>query len=199
MFTPSPGAIRSDIPETCGKQVNSNPPEPWLRGPLSDVLPVVMPVLFSFQQVREDLRKHTRGISDLQVWAPTPAGTLGFQLKHLAGSIDRISTYLVGEGLTERQLGQLSTESDGQGNLAELLMQVEESLRAGEERLRKVDPAQLCAFRGVGRKNLPSTVIGLLVHLAEHTQRHLGQAITLTQVIRGSRIPPPEAETAHER
>ena len=199
MFTPSRDAIRWDIPEICGKQVNSISPEPWLRGPLPDVHPAVMPVLFSFQQVREDLRKHTRGISDLQVWSPTAAGTLGFQLKHLAGSVDRISTYLVGEGLTEQQLQQLSTESDGKGTLAELLIQVEQSVRAGEERAREVDPAQLFAFRGVGRKNLPSTVIGLLVHLAEHTQRHLGQAITLTQVIRGSRIPPPEAETAHEQ
>ncbi len=157
-----------------------------------------MPVLFSFQQVREDLRKHTRGISDPQVWTNTAAGTLGFQLKHLAGSVDRISAYLAGETLTDRQLQQLSSESDGQGSLAELLEQVERSLQIAEERVRRADPAQLFDFRGVGRKNLPSTVIGLLVHLAEHTQRHLGQAITLTQVVRGSRIPPDEAETAHE-
>lgn len=157
-----------------------------------------MPVLFSFQQVTEDLRKHTRGVSDPQVWTNTAAGTLGFQLKHLAGSLDRISTYLTGEALTERQLQQLSSESESNGNLAELLAQVEQSLRAAEERVRRVDPARLFEFRGVGRRNLPSTVIGLLVHLAEHTQRHLGQAITLTQVVRGSRIPPAEAETAHE-
>jgi uncharacterized damage-inducible protein DinB len=156
-----------------------------------------MPVLFSFQQVREDLRKHTSGISDSQVWTPTPAGTLGFQLKHLAGSVDRISTYLVGQTLADGQLQQLSSEADGQGTLAELLTQVEQSLRTGEQRLRQVDPARLFDFRGVGRKKLPSTVIGLLVHLAEHTQRHLGQAITLTQVIRGSRVPP--AEAAHEQ
>jgi uncharacterized damage-inducible protein DinB len=158
-----------------------------------------MPVLFSFQQVREDLRKHARGISDPQVWANTAAGTLGFQLKHLAGSVDRISTYLAGEALTGRQLQQLSSESDSNGTLAELLAHVEQSLRIAEERVRQVDPAQLFDFRGVGRKNLPSTVIGLLVHLAEHTQRHLGQAITLTQVVRGSRIPPAEAEAAHEQ
>jgi hypothetical protein len=36
-------------------------------------------------------------------------------------------------------------------------------------------------------------VIGLLVHLAEHTQRHLGQAITLAQVLRGFRNQPSEA------
>ena len=195
MSTRSPDVIRWDIPGTCGKQVISTSPEPWLRGPLPDVHPAVMPVLFSFQQVREDLRKHTGGISDSQVWTQTPAGTLGFQLKHLAGSVDRISTYLLGETLSERQLQQLSSEADGRGTLTGLLTQVEQSLHTGEQRLRQVDPARLFDFRGVGRKNLPSTVIGLLVHLAEHTQRHLGQAITLTQVIRGSRVPP--AEAAH--
>src|SRR4051812_34849296 len=148
-----------------------------------------MPVLFSFQQVREDLKRHTRGISDGQVWAKTSGGTLGFQLKHLAGSIDRISTYLMGGTLSEGQLQQLSSESDGLGSLRELLTQVGTSLEQAEERLRQVDPAQLFDFRGVGRKSLPSTVIGLLVHLAEHTQRHLGQAITLAQVIRGSQVP----------
>jgi uncharacterized damage-inducible protein DinB len=153
-----------------------------------------MPVLFSFEQVREDLGRHTRGISDGQVWANTPGGTLGFQLKHLAGSIDRISTYLMGGTLSEAQLQQLSSESDGRGSLRELLAQVDTSLEQAEERLRQVDPTQLFDFRGVGRKSLPSTVIGLLVHLAEHTQRHLGQAITLAQVIRGSRVPPSDEQ-----
>ncbi|MFL6451466.1 MAG: DinB family protein [Bryobacteraceae bacterium] len=147
-----------------------------------------MPVLFSFQQVREDLERHTRGISDSDVWAQTPGGTLGFHLKHIAGSVDRISTYLIGGTLTEEQLQQLSAESDGGGSVGELLQQVFAKLRTAEERLRQVDSAQLFDFRGVGRKALPSTVIGLLVHLAEHTQRHLGQAITLARVVRSSTV-----------
>jgi uncharacterized damage-inducible protein DinB len=152
-----------------------------------------MPVLFSFQQLREDLAHHTAGVSDVQVWTQTPAGTLGFHLKHLAGSIDRISTYLLGESLTEAQLQQLASESDGQGSLRDLLDEIEISSRRAEDRVRQVDPDQLFSFRGVGRKNLPSTVIGLLVHLAEHTQRHLGQAITLAQVVRRSAAPQPRS------
>jgi uncharacterized damage-inducible protein DinB len=148
-----------------------------------------MPVLFSFQQVREDLETHTKEISDAQVWVETPGGTLGFHLKHLAGSVDRISTYLIGGTLTEAQLQQLSSESDGQGRLSDLLNGIDQSLKTAEHRVRQVDPAQLFDFRGVGRKRLPSTVMGLLIHLAEHTQRHLGQAITLCQIVRGSRIP----------
>jgi uncharacterized damage-inducible protein DinB len=149
-----------------------------------------MPVLFSFQQVREDLARHTRGVSDGQIWTPTGGATLGFHLKHLAGSVDRISTYLLGEMLNEAQLQELSSESDGQGSLSELMARIDDSLEKAEERLRHVDPGQLFAFRGVGRKQLPSTVFGLLVHLAEHTQRHLGQVITLCQVGRPSVLHP---------
>ena len=101
-----------------------------------------MPVLFSFQQVREDLERHTRGISDSQVWAQTPGGTLGFHLKHLAGSVDRISTYLIGGTLTEQQMRQLSSESDGKGTFRGLLDQIFESLDQAEKRLRAVDPAR---------------------------------------------------------
>jgi uncharacterized damage-inducible protein DinB len=149
-----------------------------------------MPVLFSFQQVREDLETHTKGISDAQVWTRTAGGSLGFHLKHLAGSVDRISTYLIGGTLTEAQLQQLSSESNEQGGLRELLDGIDQSLQSAELRVRQVDPEHLFDPRGVGRKALPSTVIGLLVHLAEHTQRHLGQAITLSQLVRGSRVPP---------
>ncbi|MFL6415851.1 MAG: DinB family protein [Bryobacteraceae bacterium] len=147
-----------------------------------------MPVLFSFEQVREDLDKYTRDVSDAEVWAQTPGGTLGFHLKHLAGSVDRISTYLLGGALTEAQLRELSSEADGQGSLSDLLARIKANLQIAEDRVRQVNAADLFAFRGVGRQGLPSTVIGLLVHLAEHTQRHLGQAITLSQVVRGSRI-----------
>jgi uncharacterized damage-inducible protein DinB len=126
------------------------------------------------------------------VWVQTTGGTLGFHLKHLAGSVDRISTYLIGGTLTEEQLRQLSSESNRQGSLGELLDRIHQSLQRAEERLGQVDPAELFQIRAVGRKELPSTVIGLLVHLAEHTQRHLGQAITLAQVVRGSRVHPSE-------
>ena len=92
-----------------------------------------MPVLFSFQQVREDLKRHTRELSDGQVWTSTPGGTVGFHLKHLAGSVDRISTYLIGGTLTEAQLQQLSSESDGQGPLRELLEGIDQSLEKAEQ------------------------------------------------------------------
>lgn len=149
-----------------------------------------MPVLFSFQQVREDLSRHVEELSFEQVWRKTPGGTVGFQLKHLAGSIDRISTYLIGKSLSPEQFETLAGEADPGDGVRELLRHVFESLRVAEERACAVDPATLYDFRGVGRESLPSTVIGLLVHLAEHTQRHLGQAITLAKIVRSSETQP---------
>ncbi len=86
-------------------------PEPWLRGPLAGVHPLVMPVFFSFAQVREDLAKHAQGLTDEQVWTVAGGASVGFHLKHIAGSVDRITTYLLGSQLTEQQLQTLRQES----------------------------------------------------------------------------------------
>ena len=165
----------------------SNDSEPWLRGPIEGVHPLVMPVFFSFEQVREDLARHTRNLSDEALWKHAdPAkqgGTIGFHLKHLAGSVDRLTTYLLGNQLSREQLQTLAEESRPEGSLAELLELVNRALSSSEERLRSLDPATIFDARSVGRRALPTTVIGLLVHLCEHTQRHLGQAITLAKLL----------------
>ena len=158
--------------------------EPWLRGPLAGVHPLVMPVCFCFAQVREDLRKHTAGLADDHVWKPIAGNSLGFQLKHIAGSVDRITSYLVGQQLDAGQLAFLKQELQPPGTLAELLESVDQSLQRSESDLKTLDTAAPYAARTVGRRALPTTVIGLLVHLAEHTQRHLGQAILIAKLLR---------------
>ena len=160
-------------------------PEPWLRGPLSDVHPLIMPVLFSFQQVREDLRKHTAALTEEQL-RKSVAGLppLGFHLRHIAGSVDRLVTYLSGEQLRDDQLQFLREESSAGGSLDDLLLGVDTSLSEAEKRLRSLDVRTMYDVRYVGRRKLPTTVIGLLVHLAEHTQRHLGQAITTAKLLK---------------
>ncbi len=161
--------------------------EPWLRGALAGVHPLVMPVFFSFQQVREDLARHTAGLSSDEVWCLVGANSLGFQLKHIAGSVDRITTYLMGESLNSEQLAFLSQEAESEAAaLGDLLHLVEECLAGSEKRLLTIDPAAIYEARIVGRRALPTSVIGLIVHLAEHTQRHLGQVITITNVLRQS-------------
>jgi len=158
-------------------------PEPWLRGPIPGVHPLVMPVFFSFAQVREDLKHYTAGVDD-QVWVPVHGASLGFHLKHMAGSVDRLTTYLLGGQLSSVQLDFLRREGEQTGDLAELLHALDSQLTETEARLRQIHPNTLYEGRSVGRRALPTTVIGLLVHLCEHTQRHLGQAITLAKMLR---------------
>jgi len=143
-----------------------------------------MPVFFSFAQVREDLEKHTAGLSDDKVWNTVAGSSLGFQLKHIAGSVDRITSYLLGRQLDAGQLAFLRGESEPPGTLAELLELVEQSLSKSETELKTIEYASMYAARTVGRRALPTTVIGLIVHLAEHTQRHLGQAVVIAKILR---------------
>jgi uncharacterized damage-inducible protein DinB len=143
-----------------------------------------MPLFFSFAQVREDLARHASGLSDAQVWRQVDRASVGFHLKHLAGSVDRITTYLLDGQLSPPQLAFLQQESAPDLTVDALLRLVDESLRHSEDLLRTLDPGALYDARKVGRKELPSTVIGLLVHLAEHTHRHLGQAITMCKMVR---------------
>jgi len=158
-----------------------------MRGPLEGVDPLVQPVFFSFQQVREDLAKHTEGLTTRQVWqAPNEdLPPLGFHLRHIAGSVERLTAYLMERALTPEQLAFLKSESDPGASLDQLLQSVDDALAASENRLRTLDAVQQTAPRFIGRKRLPTTVLGLLVHIAEHTQRHLGQAVTTAKLVRG--------------
>lgn len=163
-------------------------PEPWLRGSITDVHPVQAAVLYSYTQVREDLRKWTGGISDEEVWQlPLGLASLGFQLRHIAGSVDRLTTYLNAGQLNEEQFIALRAEMRPGASLKELLDGVDKSLAASEKSIRRFTPDQFPEPRGVGRRLLPTTVAGLLVHLAEHTQRHLGQAIMIAKILKATR------------
>ncbi len=155
-----------------------------LRGPLPGVPAHVMPVFFSFAQVREDLAKYVAPLSSQQLWRSVDGASIGFHMQHLAGSVDRLTTYLLGRQLSDEQLQQLRSEGTGNQDAAELLKAVHSALCEAEERLRTVSAASLFEARVVGRKKLPTSVFGLLVHVAEHTQRHLGQAITLCKHVR---------------
>ena len=153
--------------------------------------PLVAPLLFSFQQAREDLSQHTEGLTEAQLWAtPHGFGSVGFHLRHIAGSIDRLMTYLQGGALTGAQLETLRQEQEARGaDRHELLELLERTFRSAEAVVRNLDPESLPEPRAVGRKQLPTTVIGLLVHIAEHTQRHVGQAICAAKLARATVVP----------
>jgi uncharacterized damage-inducible protein DinB len=160
-------------------------PEPWLRGPIAGVHPLVAPVLYTFQQAREDLASHTQSLTAGQLWAaPHGFASVGFHIRHIAESTERLSEYLQGRQLTPTQLAALDAESQpGTGTRDELLILLDASFRYAESVVRALDVATLEEQRYVGRRLLPSTVIGLLTHIAEHTQRHVGQAITMARWI----------------
>jgi uncharacterized damage-inducible protein DinB len=159
-------------------------PEPWMRGPIEGVHPLLAPVLHSFQMAREDLEKYTAGLSAAGIWA-TPYGltSVGFHILHIAGSTNRLTTYLQGRELTAAQLDAMEAEkTPGEPSRDELLAGLRDTFRDAEAVIREIDPATLADPRTVGRKRLPTTVIGLLTHLAEHTQRHVGQAIAAAKL-----------------
>jgi uncharacterized damage-inducible protein DinB len=159
-------------------------PEPWLRGPIEGVLPHLMPVFHSFQMVREDLAHYTEGLSTEDVWRRTGSlPSLGFHLRHIAHSVDRLVTYLCGDQLSDAQIATLKQEAEPGATLAELLADVDANLSDAERRIRSIGPGMLNETRAIGKRRLPSTVLGLLVHVAEHTQRHLGQAITTAKLV----------------
>jgi uncharacterized damage-inducible protein DinB len=154
-------------------------PEPWLRGPIPGVHPLIAPLLRSFEQAREDLAQFTEGLTPEQLWAsPHGFGSAGFHIRHIALSTERLMSYLQNRELTVEQMKALRDEAQPLGlGREELLAILEKALREAEAVVRGIDPATLEEPRAVGRKRLPTTVIGLLTHIAEHTQRHVGQAI----------------------
>ncbi len=158
-------------------------PEPWMRGPIEGISPLIAPVLYSFQQATEDLIKSCASLSVDQIWdRPHGLAPLGFHLKHIAGSIDRLTTYLKGEPLSPDQFEALGAEMTAGATIDELLASLETCIENASAAISKLDPARLTDARTVGRQRLPTTVIGLLVHIAEHTQRHVGQAISAAQL-----------------
>ena len=158
-------------------------PEAWLRGPLPGVDPLIAPVLCSFQQAREDLAKHTQGLTTEHLWArPYGLAPVGFHLRHIAGSVERLTAYLQGRQLTQDQIDAADGEGEPGASREALLDALGATLRNAEAVIRAIHPATLSARREVGRKRLPTTVAGLLTHIAEHTQRHVGQAISVAKL-----------------
>ncbi len=159
--------------------------EPWLRGPVPGVDPVVGALLNSFQHAREDLARWTVGVTGEQLWSsPYGLASLGFELRHIAASIDRLMTYAFGGQLDAAQLALLKREPEPGENLASLMAALEASLNKAAALALTVNPAEFGGLRFIGRKRLPVPLAGLLIHIAEHTQRHTGQAVLIAKLLR---------------
>lgn len=163
-------------------------PEIWLRGPLPDVPPLLQPIAHALLQARDEVEDVMRDFPDEKKdERPNGAASVNFHLRHLTGVLDRLLTYARSETLSPAQLAYLEAEGGAGGStVGEMVGAFSERVERAVEELKRVDERTLTEFRGVGRAPLPSTLIGLLVHVAEHTTRHVGQLLVTARVVRGS-------------
>ena len=161
--------------------------EPWLRGTRKDVDAVRRGVIHALELAAEDVALWCKGLNDQELEAcPLGLAPVGFHVRHIARSLDRLLTYAEGQQLSERQLKAMKSEMNGQGREA-LLMEFAEAIEVAVTRVLAFSEKSYDQLRGVGRKKLPTTVGGLLVHCADHTQRHVGQAVTTAKVVTAMR------------
>jgi uncharacterized damage-inducible protein DinB len=170
--------------------VNATPslPEPWLRGTLTDVNAVPRAVLHALELAGEDLTKWCAPLTDTELNArPHGLPSIAFQLRHIARSIDRLLTYAEGKSLSAEQLEALRTESQPAASTQAVFEELTSALTRAAERVQALAKFDVEQPRTVGKKALPTTLGGLLVHVADHTQRHVGQAITTAKILLAER------------
>jgi uncharacterized damage-inducible protein DinB len=159
-------------------------PEPWLRGTLAEVPAVQRAVLHALELAGEDLRRWCGHLSDEQLnERPAHIAPVAFHLRHISRSLDRLLTYAEGGSLNEEQLAGLKSELEPGARRDELFAELSATLTTSVTRIRSFSRADLETARVVGRKKLPTTLGGLLVHIADHTQRHVGQAVTTAKFV----------------
>jgi uncharacterized damage-inducible protein DinB len=162
--------------------------EPWLRGTHTDVPSVARAVLHALDLALDDLTRWTAGLTDAEVHSqPLGLTSVAFHLRHMARSTDRLLSYAEGKQLSAEQFAALKAEQTGEETLAELLAEVEASFSDAAQRVQVLATADLDHPRGVGRKQLPTSIGGALIHVADHTQRHVGQVVTTAKALKALR------------
>lgn len=161
-------------------------PEAWLRGPVDGVPALLQPVAHALMQVREEARSLLRDFPAGLLWTrPAGLASVGFHLQHITGVVDRLFTYARGESLSDEQRRVLESEGSPPqtlGTVEDFLDALDAQVERAVSELRAIPPYTLTETRLVGRKQLPSTMLGLLFHAAEHAQRHMGQMLVTARV-----------------
>ena len=161
-------------------------PEIWLRGAVPGVAELYQPVAHSLLQCLEEVRETLPAVPPNEIWVRRgDSAAVGYHVRHAIGSLDRLLTYARGEQLSAEQLAAMRAEADA--SLAprtadELVIAFERAVNRALEQVKGTPQSSAFEHRAVGRGLLPSTVLGLLFHAAEHTQRHVGQMTTLVRV-----------------
>ena len=163
-------------------------PEPWLTGGYGDVDALRRGVLHAFDLGLEELEHWCGGLSDAEMNArPFGIAPVAFHLRHIARSLDRLLTYAEGGSLSGEQLEALRGELTEGAKWDDVFAELRGAVRLSSERVRAISAERYEEIRAVGREQLGASLGGLLVHLADHTQRHVGQAITTAKVVVGQR------------
>jgi len=161
----------------------------WQRGPVDGVPALLQPVAHILLQVRESVEEMVPGLTEAQ-WNARPAGvaSAAFHVRHIAGVIDRLFTYARGEALNPEQFAALRAEGAplAEADVPKVLTALSARVDVAIAELKTIDVSTLGHFRAVGRAQLPSTVIGCLVHGAEHAMRHVGQLSVTTRIVRSA-------------
>lgn len=168
--------------------MTSMPTEVWQRGAVTGYEPLLMPVVHSFLQVKEELDALASELDDDMLWNDgAGAASVGFHIRHIGGSTERLLTYARGEQLTPTQLAAARAEATERPALDVLLADTQAALDRALAQVRATPVDTLLAERKVGRAGLPSTTLGLLFHAAEHATRHAGQALTTVRLLKSRR------------
>lgn len=165
----------------------SDPPEVWLRGPIAGIPPLLQPVAHALLQSREEVSAFMSGFPEDRLWQrPAGVASPGYHLQHMSGVLDRLFTYASGHALTEQKLKALAAEGQPSGtesSMQALLIQFGKQVDRALDQLSNTHEQTLLEPRSVGRAKLPSNVLGLLFHAAEHVQRHTGQLLVTVRVL----------------
>jgi uncharacterized damage-inducible protein DinB len=162
--------------------------EAWLSGPVEGVTPYLMPVAHALVQVASDVEQAAADLTTDALWdRPGGAASVGFHLQHIGGALDRLLTYARGEALRDEQLLAARGErgpGEPPADAAALVRSVRAAVDRALEQVRATPHEALLEPREVGKQKLPSNVLGLLYHAAEHATRHAGQAISTARILR---------------
>lgn len=127
------------------------------------------------------------GFPEELLWKkPAGMASPGFHLEHLSGVLNRLFTYAQGNQLSLQQLADLKAEGEAaEGkSTAALVAAFQQQVDASLQALAGTEAGSLTQVREVGRAKLPSTVLGLLFHAAEHSMRHNGQLLVTVNVLK---------------
>jgi uncharacterized damage-inducible protein DinB len=165
-------------------------PEVWLRGPVPGIPPTLQPVAHALLQAREEVETLMEAFPDDKLWnRPAGVASVGFHLQHFRGVLSRLFTYARGESLDAAQKEALAAEQEPSRaglTVRALVDAFRQQVDRALEELRTIDESTLALPRAIGRARLPTTTLGLIVHAAEHTQRHVGQLLVTVRVLKAA-------------